>query len=229
LGILLLLFAVGLGYKTYSVWQQGPWDLPQPAKPKPAPVPAPLQVPTPVAKPPVGTEVIVSKNLFDPERGAVKTQESEAEVRAVQKVRSMILLGTAIIGPNRYAIVQEPDNVPGVPVPPNQPRTQTTRRLKLGDNVEGFSVAEIADRKVVLTKGPTRVEVAVDYFRKVTPGPTGPQPPQFAPPQQGPVAVPQPGPAVVPQQPIPAPGGPTTPPVIPNLPRRPRLPTPPSP
>jgi hypothetical protein len=167
----------------------------------------------------VGTDAIVAKNLFDPERGAVKTQESEAEQRAVQKVRSMVLLGTAIIDNSRYAIVQEPDNNPGIPGVPNQQRGQATtvRRLKLGDNVEGFNVSEIADKRVILTKGPTRVEVAVDYFRKVAPTPAG------AP------GIPPPGPVIIPPQPgVLAPGVPGTPPgVTPNIPRRPRLPTPP--
>lgn len=218
MGVLLLVIAVAIGFKAYSVWNAGPWDLPEPVKPRPpalTQVPAP---PTPAAGAIVNTDAIVAKNLFDPERGAVKTQESEAEVRSVQRVRNMVLLGTAIIDNSRYAIVQEPDNNPVVPGAPAQQRPQTVRRLKLGDNIEGFSVSEIADKRVILTKGPTRVEVAVDYFRKVAPTPAtapGTPPP-------GPVAVPlQPGAPPTPGTPVPNP--------VPNLPRRPRLPTPPSP
>jgi hypothetical protein len=219
--VLLIACAVGFGLKTYSVWHEGPWDLPQPIKRsaptvKPAPPPA-----GPTGQRLVGTESIVSKNLFDPERGAAKSQESEAELRAVQRVRNLVLLGTAIIGNSAFAIVQEPDNNQPVPGAPNQPRGQAVRRLKLGDFVEGFSVSEIADKKVILTKGATRVEVSVDYFRKVAPV-AGPVP--------GPGVIPQPNPnnpVAVPVQPtVPVPGAPN---VIPNLPRRPRLPTPPSP
>ena len=40
-------------------------------------------------------------------------------------------------------------------------------RLKLGDDLEGYRLAEIADKKVVFTKDAARVEVLLDYFRKV--------------------------------------------------------------
>ncbi len=200
-----------------SVWREGPWDLPTPAKPRPTLSNPPQEPARAAAQPVVGTEAIVSKNLFDPERGAVKTQESEVDARAIQKVRSLVLLGTAIIGPSSYAIVQEPDNAP-VPGLPNQQRSPGVRRLKLGDSVEGFSVSEITDKRVLLTKGATRVEVSVDYFRKIAPAAGGTVP-----------GIPPGGPVVVPAQPVqpgtPAPG----PNVIPNLPRRPRLPTPPGP
>lgn len=223
--MLLIACAVGFGLKTYSVWHEGPWDLPQPIK-RSAPTVKPAPPPASPTQRLAGTEAIVSKNLFDPERGAAKSQESEAELRAVQRVRNMVLLGTAIIGNSAFAIVQDPDNnqpVPGAAIPgaANQPRGQAVRRLKLGDFVEGFSVSEIADKKVILTKGATRVEVSVDYFRKVAPvaGPPLPGPGVIPPPNPNPTAVPvQPG--------VPAPGAPN---VIPNLPRRPRLPTPPSP
>lgn len=222
LTILLIACAAGLGFKTYRAWQEGPWDLPQLPKGKAVAVAAvPQPAVGPLAQLPIGTEAIVSKNLFDPERGAVKpTQDSDIEIRAVQRVRSMVLLGTAIIGNSRYAIVQEPDGVPPIPGVPGQPRQQPVRRLRVGDNLEGFSVTEIADRRLILTKGATRVEVSVDYFRKVAPPVGGPVLPGA--PQPGPV---RPGGVQVPQ--IPTPGA-TPPGVIPTLPRRPRLPVPPT-
>lgn len=224
MAILLIVCAAGLAFKTYKVWQEGPWDVPQAPKGKAVAVAGTPQQPVgPLAQASMGTESIVSKNLFDPERGAVKpTQELEAEGRAVQRVRSMVLLGTAIIDNNRYAIVQEPDNVPPIPGVPGQPRQQSVRRLRVGDNVEGFSVAEIADRRVTFARGATRVEVSVDYFRKVAPPPGAPVLPGAPQPRPGgPVGV------QVPQIPTPTPG-PAAPGVIPNLPRRPRLPVPPT-
>lgn len=193
--------------------------MPQAPKGKGVAVAAPAQPAVgPLAQLPLGTEAIVNKNLFDPERGAVKpTQDSDIEIRAVQRVRSMVLLGTAIIGNSRYAIVQEPDNMPPIPGAPGQPRQQAVRRLRVGDNVEGFSVTEIADRRVILTKGVNRVEVSVDYFRKVAPPVGGPVPGRPGP--VGPAGV------QVPQFPTP---GPAAPGVIPTLPRRPRLPVPPT-
>jgi hypothetical protein len=40
-------------------------------------------------------------------------------------------------------------------------------RVKLGDTVEGFKVSEIHENRVVLSKGASKVEIAVDYFRRV--------------------------------------------------------------
>ena len=189
--------------KTYWVWKEGPWDLPTPVKPKTL---AMNQNPQPVVKPPqtiVGTETIVSKNLFDPERGASKTKEAEAETRAMQRIRGMVLLGTAILGPNRYAVVQESDGL-ATGGHAAQSRSQTPRRLKLGDMIEGFNLSEINEKKIVFIKGASRVEVAVDFFRKVDlPGPPG----------------------VVPAAQAGAPQ--VAPSVDPNIARRPRLPTPP--
>jgi hypothetical protein len=74
--------------------------------------------------------------------------------------------------------------------------------------VEGFNLSEIGDKKVVFVKGVSRVELPVDFFRKVDVA----GPPGIAPAAQ--VGVPG------------APGRPS-PPVDPNIARRPRLPTPP--
>lgn len=150
---------------TYRLWQEGPWDLPKPGKGK-----NPSVVEEPKRKPPqpqlVSAKNIIEKNLFDPERGAGRTQEAEASTVAMQRIRSMILLGTAILGNSRYAILQQPsDSRPpasrGQTVPPSQ------LRLKLGDTVEGFKLSEIQEKRVVFTKGTSRVEVALDFFRKV--------------------------------------------------------------
>lgn len=119
----------------------------------------------------------------------------------------MILIGTVVIGNNRTAILQEGSGPSmGPPVPA---QAAPTMRLRLGDNFEGYRLAEIADKKVVFTKDASRVEVVLDYFRKVD------------------VAAPRPTPA-------PGPAGQITPPgvaapaprVIPNLPRRGRIPVP---
>ena len=211
-GLLLIACAAGLGVKIYLLWKQGPWDLPGPVKPKPG---VASQAPQPSAKSAqaiVGTEIIVSKNVFDPERGASKSKEAEAETLAMQRIRSMVLLGTAILGPNRYAIVQESDGSP--PGVPTQGRLQTARRLRLGDMVEGFNLTEIGEKKIVFVKGGARVELPVDFFRKVDIGsPSGiPPAPQIGVPGA-------PGAAAAPARP--------NPPVDPNIARRPRLPTPP--
>jgi hypothetical protein len=156
----------------------------------------------------VGTDMIVSKNLFDPERGEGRNREAETNSRAFQRVRGMILLGTAILGNNRYAILSDSaaSAVPGQTVPP---QSANIMRLKLGDNVEGFSLTEVRDKIVVFSKGASKVELTLDYFRKVEPA----------------AAVRAPIPQSGVGSPVPGQAGPTTPPVprvLPQAPRRPR-------
>lgn len=203
-----------VGWSTYRSWQSGPWNLPSPSKRGAAT--ASGETPTaPVAKPLANTDVIVSKNLFDPERGAGATRDAEENSRSAQRVRNMILVGTIIIGGNRTAIVQDGANPqPGQGVPA---QAGVPMRLKLGDNVDGFRLAEIADRRVVFTKDASRVELALDYFRKVQVA----QPRVAAPGQVGVPGAAAPGQTVTP--------GAVSPRVIPNVPRRARIPIPPNP
>jgi len=119
------------------------------------------------AQRPVNTEIIITKNLFDPERGAGATRESEANSRAVQRIRGMILLGTAIIGNSRLAILQDAGAAPAVPGSAGQ--AGSPMRVKQGDVVEGFNLSEVGDKRVVFTRGGSRVELVLDYFRKVEP------------------------------------------------------------
>jgi hypothetical protein len=192
-----------VSWRIHKVWEDGPWSLPQQTK---SAAPAVIEEePSKVGATPsvVNPDIIISKNLFDPERGAGVTREAEFNSRAFQRIRNMVLLGTVILGENRSAILQDagtPAATPGVPAAPAGPM-----RVKLGDNVEGFRLTEIADRRVVFTKGASRVEVLLDYFRRNDPAPVraAPQPPQSG------------APAVAPR-------------VVPTLPRRGGLPAPPS-
>jgi hypothetical protein len=209
---------LAVGWKVNAVWREGPWDLPEPVS-RPM-VNSPDAGPDVKAAPPiVGTETIIARNLFDPERGASRTKEAEADMRSAQRIRNLVLLGTAILGSNRYAIVQEGElsQRPGTAAETAPPGP---RRMKIGDSLDGFNLAEVSERSVVFAKGSVRVEVPVDYFRKV---------PSNAPPAtaqtRAPAAVTprtlpgQGAPAVTPGQPAPV-----VPRVVPNLPRRPRLP-----
>jgi len=188
-------------WETYSLWKNGPWDLPNPGQPKP-------QVAVEKAEPDAGaqrslnTEIIITKNLFDPERGAGLTRESEATSRAFQRIRGMILLGTAIIGNTRQALLQ--DGGTGAAVPGNAGRSAGAMRVKLGDTVEGFKLAEVGDKRVIFSNGASRVELVLDYFRKADARPA--------------TAVPAPAGQV--RQPSPA-----APRVVPVLPRRQRTPS----
>jgi hypothetical protein len=199
-----LALAVGLvGWRTYVSWNEGPWDLPTSAKATPPLAAAPQQIAASGAVI-ANTDAIVKRNLFDPERGAGATREAEETSRGFQRIRNMILVGTVVIGNDRTAIVQDGSG-PGVgPPAPGQPAP--SMRLKLGDTVEGYRLAEIGERRVVFTKDGARIEVVLDYLRKVDVAAPKPTPPagQIVPPGTA------------------APG----PRVIPNLPRRGRVPAP---
>lgn len=204
LSILLAAAIAFVGWSTYVSWKSAPWDLPVPNKlESSARVTEKQSLALPKA--PLNTDAIVAKNLFDPERGAGATREAEESSRASQRIRNMILVGTVIIGNNRTAVLQEGGNPTPGQATPAQPAG--TLRLRLGDNVEGYRLSEIADKRVVFTKDAARVELVLDYFRKV----------EVAPPRAG---LPRPAnpPAVI----APGPG----PRVIPNLPRRGRIPLP---
>lgn len=193
--------------QTYLVWKDGSRSLPrnragteQAAIQKAKVEPSPVQV--------VSTETIVTRNLFDPERGAGRVGNGDSSSLALQRIRNMVLMGTAIFSNERYAILQEPTDPRVLGLKP-QDRKLEQLRLKVGDTVAGFRLAEINDQKVIFTKGAARVEVALDYFRKVeiTQQPTPP------PRRVG---------ATRPRVP-----GQLAPRVVPNIPRRERLPAPP--
>jgi hypothetical protein len=209
---LLLIVAIGLVVaKTYWLWTDGPWDLPMSTKPR-----SPITVADSKAdaqpQPLTGTEVIISRNLFDPERGAGLTREVEANSQSFQRIKSMVLLGTAILGGNRFAILQD-----GAISPGKAGQSVVSMRIKLGDTVDGFKLSEISDKRVVFTKGTATVDVPLDYFRKTEIA--QPRAPAIA---QAPASdaagtprVTTPGKTSAPGQPVPR--------VIPALPRRERL------
>lgn len=199
------MIATGLvGWRIYKVWEEDPWSLPQ--QPKTAASRALEEEPTNVnpTLPTVSPDLIISKNLFDPERGAGATREAEFNSRSFQRIRNMVLLGTVILGESRSAILQDPITQPATTSGSAEP--VGPMRVKLGDSIEGFRLTEIADRRVVFTKGGSRVEVLLDYFRRDDPVPSRAATPSA---QRG-------APAVAPR-------------VVPNLPRRGALPAPPNP
>ena len=192
----------------YWLWSRGPWNLPTPGQSK-STVTVEKSDPDATAQRPVNTEIIITKNLFDPERGAGATRESEANSRAVQRIRGMILLGTAIIGDSRQAILQDGGAAPAVPGSAGQ--SGSPMRVKQGDVVEGFNLSEVGDKRVVFSRGSSRVELVLDYFRKTDsprPATTGPAPVgQIRPPTP---VVPRVIPALPRRQPAPPnPGGDT--------------------
>jgi hypothetical protein len=107
LSIFLILATAAVGVRTYLLWGNGGTDL---VAPRRSGVPGPLAQTQVESKPlpAVGTQTIVTHNLFDPERGAGAGKEFNADSRSAQRVTSLVLLGTAILGFNRYVTFQEP-------------------------------------------------------------------------------------------------------------------------
>ena len=162
---LFLLVAIGLlTSKIYSLWSSGPWDLPTPRKAK-SPIGVEDGKGVSNSRSTIGTDIIVSKNIFDPERGAGLTREAETNSQSFQRVRSMVLLGTAILGNNRFAILQDGAASAGLAAASGQ--SVVPMRIKLGDTVEGFKLSEISEKRVVFARGSATVEVPLDYFRKI--------------------------------------------------------------
>jgi hypothetical protein len=115
-----------------------------------------------MALPPPNTETIVAKNLFDPERGAGLKEKPEANLQAMQRIKSMVLLGTVNFGNSRAAVLQVPGPSSTQPGPAQAP---TLMRVIPGDTVEGYRVTEITEDRVVLAKGDSRTELELNYFR----------------------------------------------------------------
>jgi hypothetical protein len=204
---LVLIGALGLVLaKTYWLWTADPWDLPTSARAK-SPILPEGAATDAIPQPPVGTETIIGRNLFDPERGAGATRQVEANSQAFQRMKGMVLLGTAIIGGNRFAILQDGANSAG-----GQGQSVVPMRVKLGDTVDGFRLSEVSEKRVLFTRGAATIEVALDYFRKgELAEPRGPVTGQTGAAGQG--GSPQ---VTAPVQPGPR--------VVPALPRRERLP-----
>jgi hypothetical protein len=74
-------------------------------------------------------------------------------------------LGTAILGNNRFAILQDGGGSTAAPGTPGQP--VGPMRVKLGDTVEGFKLSEISEKRIVFARGASKVELPLDYFRKI--------------------------------------------------------------
>lgn len=165
LSLLLVAAIITVGTKTYLLWQEGPWEIPQIAqKETAAAVEEEKKEPLPVQLA-MNTKNIVDNDLFDPERGTHKGKENEAVSLAKQKIQGMVLMGTVIIGDSRYAIFQ--DGSGPTLLNPGSKTGGTVLRLKLGDTVEGFKLSRIEDNKVAFTNGSTNVEIALDFFRKI--------------------------------------------------------------
>lgn len=164
LSLSLLVATAFVVIRIYGLWQEGPWESPRPARGREfSAVEDQRGVPRSQW---ASTKNIIEKNLFDPERGAGQANEAEASSAAAQRLRKMVLLGTAILEQSRYAVFQDPAGSRGG-APTAQAGQPGQLRLKLGDTLEGFRLSQIHEDRVVFTKGSSRVEITLDFFRKL--------------------------------------------------------------
>lgn len=162
----MLLLALGfVGYRVYEFWRQEPEEPARSARgPEGDAAKSAPERPKPQKR--VELRTIVTKNLFQPDRGAVGETEAADTSAGAQRLRSMVLQGTAIIGDQRYAILEVPADSRLTALRTKSAEPLKLLRLRLGDTVEGFRLSEIQDRKVVFAQGESRVEILLDYSRR---------------------------------------------------------------
>ena len=190
LSVLLAASIIFAASSAYRLWENGPWDLPKPGKAR-EPVASDEQEAEESLPPQIAnTRTIVDRNLFDPERGQNRTKSDEVSSAAMQRIRSLVLLGTALLGNSRYAIIEDPTKAAGPAKAPAGSSGQM--RFRQGDSWEGFRLSEIREQSVVFARGPSRVELALDYSRSGAPlAPRAAVVPRAAAPQPEPTVVPE--------------------------------------
>ena len=89
-------------------------------------------------------KIIIEKNLFSPDRkkwvSEPRSGKKAADKQPVMKINDLMLLGTVISGPTRYAVIRPKKNIP---------KTAFQPYMK-GDYIQGYRVKEIEEKKVVL-------------------------------------------------------------------------------
>lgn len=155
-GLLLIAAALFVGLRIYSLWQEDLWEMPRIGKGKGFSDTRDVIVthPGPLI---AGTQNIINKSLFDPGRGASRIEDMEVADTSFQLAGNMSLIGTFITENERYAIIQ---------LPPSPGRAKEQERFKVNDMVEEFRLSEIHEKKVVLKRGSSKIELMLDFFLK---------------------------------------------------------------
>jgi len=154
--VLLLATSIFVCLRIYSLWPEGAWEMPRIGRGKGLLFnedvigrhPGPLMA---------STRNIIDKSLFDPGRGASRIEAVEVVDANSQIAGNMALIGTFITSRDRYAIIQ---------LPPSQGRTAEQKRFKIDDMVEGFRLSDIQAKKVVLSRGSSKIDLMLDSFIK---------------------------------------------------------------
>lgn len=176
---LLLLAGIALvGLKVYGIWTE-PLSTGRDLPAKPAGSTATLGM-LRAAKPrPLNIRSILSRNLFDPERGKSGAKTVETLSVDAQIVQSFVLLGTMIAPETSRALVRVPPTLAGAARTnntatnsPRSPDSRGIRRVKLGDELGGYQLAAVEPDKVVFVKDSDRIELVLDYTRSAEQAPS---------------------------------------------------------
>ena len=156
---LLFLFAIALViYQVYSLWREPGWNPKVAQRRGPALTRQSGQVRQP--KRPPGTDLITTRNLFDPQRRGQGTGGGVAtDVKALE---GMVLVGTIVSEGERFAIVKFPKRL----LAKGGRQGAGMRRLTVGDTVLGYRVSEIQPDRVVFESGSSSVELVIDFSRR---------------------------------------------------------------
>ncbi len=173
LNFLLLIAIIYVGFRIYQLWGE-PLITLSTLPEKPVSLSTTLEKQRSFKPRALNIAPIIKKNLFDPERGRGPVKQTEAPSVSEQTVQKFILLGTLITPSGRHAIIKVPENLGGGVTRGKTLRSArkikektTLRRVDVGARIGGFELAEIQPRKVIFMKGSERIELVLDFTRKV--------------------------------------------------------------
>ena len=176
---LLLLAGIALvGLRVYRIWTE-PLSTGRDLPVNPAGRTMTLAMPRSAKLRPLSIRSIISRNLFDPDRGKSGTKTAETPSVDAQIVQSFVLLGTMITPETSRALVRVPPTLDGAARGNNtaansqqSPESRGIRRVKLGDELGGYQLASVEPDKVVFVKDSDRIELVLDYTRTVEQAPS---------------------------------------------------------
>lgn len=154
INVILFTVIAFLGFKLYNTWKYPPEVTVTSAEVKSEPK---------KMRPRTGEErvlnessyrIIVEQDLFRPSRTPVK--EETQKVAPLSPKERPILFGTMIMPDQKFAILEDPS-------------TKTSKIYFLNDSFSGFTVSDILEDKVVLTRGDESIEIKLRDKKDIKP------------------------------------------------------------
>ena len=151
---LLLITIIGfLGIKMYRAYNDTP-EIPTEASVKKAAKESTIAPRKGRAVNDAAFDVIAKLDLFRPSRTAPVLDEKKAENKPMTNPPK--LFGTIILNENKSAIIEDPD-------------TKSTKVYRLNDSIAGYTLSEILEDKVVLSREGDKIEIKLREDKKLAP------------------------------------------------------------